>query len=170
VKTPLLTAARVVVPPTIALAFVVAFLPGHAAAAVRIWLLVLVSLATLAGLGALHRAVPRGPGPFTRFEPDLDAPTGFPSLARIEREVALAAASSHDVHFRLRPTLRATTAELLSARRGIRLDTQHERARAILGDETWELVRPDRPPPRNPRGPGLDRATLERVVASLEAL
>jgi hypothetical protein len=169
-KAMLLLTARLVVPPTIVLALVATFAPGQAALAVRIWLLVLVSLGALTGLGALRRAVPTGPGPFSRSEPEHAVPAGFPSLARVEREITLAAASAHDVHFRLRPTLRTTAAALLSSRRGVQLDRQPERAREILGPETWELVRPDRPTPDDPRGPGLDRATLEHVVASLEAL
>jgi hypothetical protein len=70
----------------------------------------------------------------------------------------------------LRPTLREAALTLLAAGRGVSLDRQPERARQLLGEETWELVRADREPPRDPRGPGLDRARLERVLTSLESL
>ncbi len=84
--------------------------------------------------------------------------------------MTLGAASAYDVHFRLRPTLREVTRELLAARRGVDLDRSPARARELLGDETWALVRADREPPTDPRGPGLDRAALESVLASLERL
>ena len=167
----LLRAARVVVPATIAVALALAALPSHAGVVVRVWLLVVVGLAAATGLGALRRSYPTEPGPFDHRSPRGDAPLQrFSSLVRVEREVTLAATSAHDVHFRLRPTVRTTAAELLSARRGVALDRQPERSRELLGDETWELVRADRPAPDAPRGPGLDRAALDTVVTSLEAL
>ena len=37
-------------------------------------------------------------------------------------------------------------------------------------EETWELLRPDRPVPEDRHGPGIPRDRIERVVARLEAL
>ncbi len=50
------------------------------------------------------------------------------------------------------------------------LDREPEKARRLLGDETWELVRPDRPDPADRHAPGLASSALERVVVSLERL
>ena len=66
--------------------------------------------------------------------------------------------------------LRRTASELLRARRGIDLDADPEAARRALGDETWELLRPDREPPEERFGRGLELASLRSVVGSLEAL
>ena len=91
-------------------------------------------------------------------------------IERIQRELEIAQTTSFDLHFRLRPTLRRIASELLQSRRGIQLDGDPAAARRVLGDETWELVRDDRPPPEDRFGPGIDRAALHRVVDSLEAL
>jgi hypothetical protein len=170
VRRVLLQASRIALAPTLALAVTVALIPSRAELLVHMWLLVLLVSIALAALGALRRAYPRGPSPFDR-RPARRAGAGrFPSLERIEREVALAAASAHDVHFRLRPTVREISAQLLAAGRSVDLDGSPTRARELLGPETWELVRADREPPADPRGPGLDRGTIERVVSSLETL
>ena len=80
----------------------------------------------------------------------------------------MANAAAFDVHYRLRPTVTELAAELLSAGRGIDLERQPERARAVLGDDTWEIVRPDRPQPAERHGEGIAEETLERVVTALE--
>jgi hypothetical protein len=144
--------------------------PGHWELAIHLWLLVLLALAGAACLHALRNTVPRLPSVFDTPGQTTPTPHRLPELERVEREVTLAAASAYDVHFRLRPTLRDTAATLLTARRGVSLDRQPERACELLGEETWELVRADRAPPADPRGPGLDRAPLERVLTSLESL
>ena len=88
------------------------------------------------------------------------------SLAKLEREVALAAATTFDFHARLRPTLREIAAYRL-ANRGIVLDSGSPAVRALLGDDLWELLRPDRRPPDDRNAPGLP---LTRVRAVLDAL
>ena len=156
--------------PTILLVTVLVVVPDRATLAVRVWLLVLLALVALACVGLLRRTYAQREAPFAQ-RPSMHAPPArIPSLERIEREVTLAAASAYDVHFRLRPTLREVTRELLAARRGVGLDRSPARAHELLGDETWALVRADREPPTDPRGPGLDRAALENVLASLERL
>jgi hypothetical protein len=90
-----------------------------------------------------------------------------PELGKIEREVALAAGSAFDLHFRLRPILREVARHRLSRRRGLDLDAGAAETRALLGDELWELTRPDRPPPDDRLGPGLP---LSRLRAALDAL
>lgn len=161
---------RIALLPTLALGVVVLVVPSRAALAVHVWLLTLLALFGLAVLGRLATAFPARPAVFDVARPSATDAPRFTSLERLEREVALASASAHDLHFRLRPTLREAAAELLAARRGIMLDRQPERARRALGDETWELVRSDRPAPADPHAPGLDRAALERVTTALEAV
>jgi hypothetical protein len=165
-----LQAARIALVPSLALAVVVALVPSRAELVVHLWLLVVLGSVALAGLAALRRTYPHGRSPFDRRPPRRDTPGRFPSLERMEREVALAATTAHDVHFRLRPTARALTTELLAANRGLRLDESPDQARELIGPEAWELVRADRQPPADPRGPGLDREVIERIVARLESL
>jgi len=40
----------------------------------------------------------------------------------------------------------------------------------VLGDDVWELVRPDRPQPFERLGTGIDPARLESVVSTLERI
>jgi hypothetical protein len=154
----------------VGLVVALAVIPSRAELAVHVWLLVLLSLAVLTALGVLRRSYPDRPSVFESSPSERVAPRRFTSLARVEREVALGSASAHDTHFRLRPTLRGVAGELLAARRGVVLDRSPDRARDLLGEEAWELVRADREAPADPRAPGLDRGTIERVLSSLERL
>ena len=85
---------------------------------------------------------------------------------RIEREITFGTTSAGHLHTRLLPLLR----EAASARLGIDFELHPERARAALGDETWELLRPDRPEPADRNAAGLPLRRIRAVVDSLERL
>jgi hypothetical protein len=170
VSSDLRNAARVLALPTLALAFVVAFVPGRVGLAVRVYALVLCGAALLLLLAALRRAYPRET-PLVTPGAGVEPPRAVPGmLVRLEQEAALGVASSFDLHYRLRPRLRALASELLAARRGVSLDDAPGRARALLGEEAWELVRVERPPPEDRLGRGLPIKDLRQVVESLERL
>jgi hypothetical protein len=63
-------------------------------------------------------------------------------------------------------------ADLLAARRGLDLDdpAAAERIRAVVGDATWDLVRPGRPTPSDRQGPGLDAGELAHVLDGMERI
>ena len=157
---------------TVALAVALLVVPGRAELAVRIYLLVLAALVLARLVAAVRRAFPpSGPSAFDRaLRRGASRHDRLPELAKLEREVALGASTAFDLHYRLRPTLRRIAGELLAARRGIELDAQPDAARRALGDDAWELVRPDREPPRDRYGAGVDLLALHRAVAALEAL
>ena len=90
-------------------------------------------------------------------------------LEELEHAVEFSLGTAFDVHYRLRPHLRGIAAHRLAIR-GVSLDGQHERARAVLGEEAWDLVRPGRPEPEDRNGPGLDLSQVRRVVDVLDAL
>jgi hypothetical protein len=147
-------------------------LPGRTELLLRVYVLALAAV-VLARLWALLRAElpPRHVSAFDRaLRRPARRPERLPELEKIEREVALGAATAFDLHYRLRPSLRRIAGELLAARRGIDLDGDPEAARRALGDEAWELVRPDREPPRERFGRGIELGALGTVVSSLEAL
>jgi hypothetical protein len=98
---------------------------------------------------------------------DVPGPVTSPDLAPLEQIVSIAQDNAFDVHVRLRPVLRQIAADRLAEHR-ISLDGQPQDARAALGDDLWELVRADRPPPADPRGPGLALSQLQACVATLE--
>jgi hypothetical protein len=102
-----------------------------------------------------------------RFRPaDPPRPKG---LSAMERQVGLARGSAGDVHDRLCPLLRDIARDRL-ATAGIDLDRDPEVAAGALGPETWELVRPDRPPPGDRHSPGVSLVTIRRAVARLEQI
>lgn len=91
-------------------------------------------------------------------------------LEKLERAVALAAVSSFDVHFRLRPVMREIAAHRLAEQRGADLDSGSPEVREALGEELWDLVRPDREPPGDRFGPGLPLARLRGAIERLERI
>jgi hypothetical protein len=97
------------------------------------------------------------------------APVSSADLATLEQLVSIAQSSAADVHLRLRPALRRIAAGKLTARR-IVLDGDPEAARAALGEELWEIVRPGRPAPADSRAPGLSLSSLSALVTTLEDL
>jgi hypothetical protein len=89
------------------------------------------------------------------------------TLERVEREVVLSSGSAFDLHVRLRARLRAIADHRLAAHRGLELDAGTAETRDLLGEDFWELVRPDRPMPTDRLAPGLpvrrQRDLLDRV-------
>lgn len=157
---------------TVALVVLLIVLPGRRELVLHVYTLLLAAIALFHLVRAVRTARPvASASPFdaalrqhTRREERL------PELAKVEREVSLGMSTAFDLHYRLRPPLRRIAGELLAARRGIDLDASPESARVALGEATWELVRPDREPPRDRYAAGLELAALHAVVVSLEAL
>lgn len=157
--------------PTLILLAILAFLPGWFDVAIRVYALAVTALTLAVMIAALRRAYPRA-------HPLREARRGRQGarrespvmLARLEQEVVLGSAGSFDLHHQLRPRLRLLAAELLTARRRLTLDGDPERAREALGEETWDLVRKDRPPPADRLARGMTPEALSRVVTSLEHL
>lgn len=144
--------------------------PGRASLVGHVWLALVLAIALGASLGALVRAVPRRPSAFdAAFASARRTYTRPASLERAEREVALATGTAFDVHYRLRPSLRAVASGLL-LRRGVDLERSPERARELVGPDVWELIRPDRPAPDDRTAPGLPLAAVERAVGDLERM
>jgi hypothetical protein len=87
-------------------------------------------------------------------------------LIRVEREITLGMSSAGHLHNRLLPLLR----EVAAARLGFELDRRPAAARARLGEQTWELLRPDRPEPANRNSPGIRSGEIRTAVDALERL
>jgi hypothetical protein len=165
----LVGATRFLALPTLALLGLALVAPGRLELGVRIYALLVCATAIALVLLALRRAYPdetplREPpqGARTRTPP--------PSLGRIEHEVALGVSGSFDLHFRLVPRLRSLADGLLTSRRGVSLAANPDAARAILGEDVWELVRPARPVPEDRLAQGAMPSELARVVDGLEAI
>ncbi|HWK28966.1 MAG TPA: hypothetical protein VNS09_20560 [Solirubrobacter sp.] len=91
--------------------------------------------------------------------PPPPAPSERPGqVAEIERALALAGRAG-DLHLHLRPILREIAQEREALDKPM-----------ALGDDLWELVRPDRPPPLDPFAPGATPAQIDAMLDRLEAL
>jgi hypothetical protein len=102
------------------------------------------------------------------LKPPQARPERPPALVLLEQQLALAATTAFDVHFRLRPVVRDVAAQRLWARHAVDLESGPERAESLLGPDVWALARPDRAPPPEPFAPGLGVRGIEQVVARLE--
>ena len=85
-------------------------------------------------------------------------------LVRVERDLVLSVSNAGELHTRLLRQLR----EVATAR----LVTRHDvsRARELLGENAWDLLREDRPPPDDRAAPGLPLRDIAALVDRVEAL
>ena len=133
--------------------------------ALAIWVVLIAAMVLL--LLVRHS---RDSGPArTRFEAALrQRAAKLPQpveLLRMERDLELGIAGAGHAHHRLLPILREAAAARLASRHGIELERRPEVAEQLLGEDLWELVRPDRPEPGDRFAPGVPR---ERVAAAVE--
>ena len=140
--------------------------PGAPALTVEIYLFVVAALVLAAVLLGVTGALPRAE-PVPLEQPPRSQRVG--QLESIARALDLAESSAFDLHNALRPIVREIATARL-ARHGVSLDRQPERARALLGAQTWELVRPDREAPLRGSGRACSRDELRAIVGSLEAI
>lgn len=87
-------------------------------------------------------------------------------LVRTERDLTLSSTNAADLHTRLLPQLR----EVASARLADRHDVDLAGARHLVGDETWEYLRPDRPVPDDRTAEGLPLRRIAALVDAIERL
>jgi hypothetical protein len=157
---------------TLAFVVVAVLLPGRRPLEADIYVLVVGGMAVFAAVLAARRAYPLSGrsaiAEALEAEPRKAVPP--PDLERTERVLSMSTNAAFDVHFRLRPILREIAEQRLADRRGLRLDTGDHRVREALGDELWELVRPDREAPSKRFGDGLGSERMQRVVERLESL
>jgi hypothetical protein len=142
--------------------------PQHRSVAARAYLIALATLSIRAFALEVYRIIPLGPGSRRAARPGRP---GVPDgLGRIERALALAPGSARETHHRLRPILRAIAAGRLEVRRRIDLDAEPERARSVLGEDAFELLRGGRPMPGEPQSSGIDTTEIAEIVDRLEAI
>jgi hypothetical protein len=93
-----------------------------------------------------------------------------PELVRTEREITLGMANAGHLHKRLLPMLREAAAVRLATRQSVEIERRPDQARRLLGDDAWELLRPDLPEPADPHAPGISLGRLRRIVDALERI
>jgi hypothetical protein len=147
-------------------------LPFRHGVIVQVWLLACGGLMLLQLVSATRApALDNEPSSFERALRSAPSPPERPpELARLEREIYLGMTGQFYLHRRLRPTLREIAEQRLRDRRGVELDSGDADVLAALGEDGWELLRPDRTEHWNPDAAGIRLAELERVVAALERI
>jgi hypothetical protein len=157
---------------TAALIVAVLFLPGSArSSALYAYILVLVAVAVAAleaHIAAAFPVTPRFGAPVPRRRhPDA----GVPQLEGLVLRLAGGTPNAFDLHNRLRPLVHDIAAARLARHHRLDLDGQPERAHALVGRRTWELIRPDREPPNDVwNARGWSEGELGELIDELEAL
>jgi hypothetical protein len=155
---------------TVALVVLLAVRPLSTSRALGIWVVIVAGLALLLLVRHSHGGERR----VARFEAALRGRTPTPTepveLLRMERELELGIANAGSAHHRLLPQLRAAAAARLAARHGVELDRRPDVARALLGEEAWEWLRPDRPEPADRFGRGVPRERVAALIERVESL
>jgi hypothetical protein len=140
--------------------------------ALAIWVVVVATF--LLVVLVRHSRAHAGPKPGRRFEAALRQRTSATSppeeLVRMERELVLGSADADHAQRRLLPLMRTAAAARIAARHGFELERRPDEARALLGDDAWELLRPDRPEPPDRHGRGVPEAKIAAAIARIEAL
>ena len=90
-------------------------------------------------------------------------------LRDVARALELSVISEFELDRSLRPILRPVARARLE-RSGVDLDRDEAKARTLLGEDAWELVRPDRPRAGDRTRHGWPEARLRAVVDRLERL
>jgi hypothetical protein len=91
-------------------------------------------------------------------------------LDRVDRDVVLGAVAYVWARHGLLPRLQSVAAARLAARGGIDLARSPQAARDLLGEDAWDVVRPDRPEPADPYMEGVSLEQVEVVLVRLESL
>jgi hypothetical protein len=157
---------------TMALVFALLFIGSATGLALLAYVLLLGGLALLAEYGRLQSILPRR----RRFEQLLERKRPaeeqlVEQLHRVQSAVAAAGWSEAELHSRLRPIVREIVRVRLSRAHGVDLDRQPERARVVLGEgPVWELARPERELPDDPRKRGWSALELGKLLDAREAI
>ncbi|MDX6423680.1 MAG: hypothetical protein QOI67_1151 [Gaiellaceae bacterium] len=136
--------------------------PAQVAAATTIAFAAVVSLISTRDLAARAELRPR-PVRGAADSPPLE------QLRQVGRALTAAQASEVGVDRDLRPLFRPIAAMRL-ARRGLDLDRHSGEARAILGEQLWELVRADRARGSNRAAGGISTVGLQSMIERLERI
>ena len=140
--------------------------------ALGIWAVIATAIVLL----VLNRHASDSPwqAPAPRFEQALrrrkPATSRPEELLRMDRELVLGSADADHAHRRLLPLLRSVAAARIAARHGFELERRPAAARALLGEDVWELLRPDRPEPADRHADGVPHKEVIAAIERIEAL
>jgi hypothetical protein len=157
---------------TVLLAVMLAVKPVSIEQILAVYVLVLaaVALAALTRIARSASEMPQRSEFDAALRPHVAGPERPMELVRTEREIMLGTANAGNLHKRLLPMLREAASARLAAGHNIDLARRPDAARQLLGEETWQVLRPDRPGPEDHDGAGMPMRQLRAVVDTLEKL
>ena len=134
-------------------------------------LLAEIALVVLAGIAvATCVTLLPAPRPLRRRTPVATGSSRPQQLVALERLVITAGPSAVSAHAYLRPLLIQIVSHRLAAR-GQTLERMPEATgRQMLGDQLWDIVRPDRPFPQDRHGPGVGPQELGGMLEVIRRL
>ena len=130
-----------------------------------------VSFVAVVGVVVALSRVPAAPTPTRPPRPGPPVENApFRSYRQVAEAMSWAEVSPRHYDLGTRPVLVRLLAARLSDHHGIDLAADPEAARRLVGDDVWHWLDADREVDRRGQPPGLDPATLERIVDRLEHL
>jgi hypothetical protein len=163
----LATAAGLVAAATLLAVVLVGVARGIALGA---YVLVLVAIA-VASLSSRLRAAWPATTAFERLFPARVEPTWrVGQLEGLVGRLSGGEPSAFVLHQRVRPLVRDIAAARLARGHGVDLEGMPERAQALVGPRTWELIRPDREAPHDRHARPWSSPELNELVDELERI
>lgn len=134
-------------------------------------LVVSVSLVAVVAAAVALSRVPAAPEPRRRPRPGPPVDNApFRSYRQVAEALSWADVSPRHYDLVTRPVLVSLMASRLADRHRIDLAADPDAARRLVGDDVWHWLDPTREVARNGQPPGVDLATLTRIVERLETL
>lgn len=99
-----------------------------------------------------------------------DGAAAFRSYRKIAADLGWAGVSRRHYDISVRPLFARLLAAVLADRHRIDLARDRDRARHAVGEDVWPLIDPARPASADDHAPGVEAATLARIVDRLEEL
>ncbi len=134
-------------------------------------LIVSVSVIALAAAAVAMARVPAAPDPVRRPRPGPPVENApFRSYRQVAEALSWAEVSPRHYDLVTRPLLVQLLASRLADHHRVDLALDRTAARRLVGDDLWHWLDPDREVDRRGQPPGVDLATLTRIVDRLEHL
>lgn len=105
-----------------------------------------------------------------RSEPVPVAHAPYRTYREVAEQLSWAHVSPRHYDLVTRPMLVRLLESRLADRHRVELRRSPEQARALVGEDVWRWLDPDREPDRSSQPPGVDLRTLTRIVQALERL